>query len=249
VRTSRTWLPVLYCVGHLNCTYISCANYPSCRAARESVGSINQVPTPPPPFLQHTRQPHGIPYPPPLGTFSPPPLPLQVHGTCLGFEILAIVISRNTSVLADMDALNAPAPLLYTERAATSDWLRALPPHVVTNLQNQALAMENHAHGERGPQGPARVHGSAPTVCSRWIHLEALMLMCVLTFENHAHGEKGACTWVRSIHLTARGEIHPALIICMYHLSVSPLWHSPSPLHSTTTNPVCCGCRSADDCN
>lgn len=48
---------------------------------------------------------------------------------------------------ADMDALNAPAPLLYTEAAATSAWLQALPPHVVTNLQNTALAMENHAHG------------------------------------------------------------------------------------------------------
>lgn len=46
-----------------------------------------------------------------------------------------------------MDALNAPAPLLYTEAAATSAWLQALPPHVVTNLQNTALAMENHAHG------------------------------------------------------------------------------------------------------
>lgn len=57
------------------------------------------------------------------------------------------MISRNTSVLSDMDALNNPAPLLYTEQAATSEWLKALPPHVVTNLQNSALAMENHAHG------------------------------------------------------------------------------------------------------
>jgi gamma-glutamyl hydrolase len=70
-----------------------------------------------------------------------------VHGTCLGFEALAIIVSHNTSVLSDMDALNAPAPLLYTEAAATSGWLQALPPHVVTNLQNTALAMENHAHG------------------------------------------------------------------------------------------------------
>jgi hypothetical protein len=94
----------------------------------------------------------------------PPSLPLlllllllssQVHGTCLGFEALAIIISRNTSVLSDMDAINAPAPLLYTERAATSTWLQALPPHVVTNLQNTALAMENHAHGvcKRGRRG------------------------------------------------------------------------------------------------
>lgn len=77
-----------------------------------------------------------------------------MHGTCLGFEALAIIVSHNTSVLSDMDALNAPAPLLYTELAASSDWLQALPPHVVTNLQNQALAMENHAHGEHQTPGP-----------------------------------------------------------------------------------------------
>lgn len=92
------------------------------------------------------------PCPTPLNTHvyvAPAALCMQIHGTCLGFEALAIIISRNTSILSDMDALNAPAPLLYTELAATSDWLKALPPHVVTNLQNTALAMENHAHGKR----------------------------------------------------------------------------------------------------
>lgn len=87
-----------------------------------------------------------LPHPP---TNQPEPSPTQVHGTCLGFEALAIIISCNTSILSTMDAENAPAPLLYTELAAGSDWLQALPPHVVSNLQNQALAMENHQNGER----------------------------------------------------------------------------------------------------
>lgn len=49
-----------------------------------------------------------------------------------------------------MDAEDAPAPLLYTDEADSSHFIAALPPHVVTNLQDQALAMENHAHGKRG---------------------------------------------------------------------------------------------------
>lgn len=70
-----------------------------------------------------------------------------VHGTCLGLETLSIIISRNTSILADMDAEDFPAPLLYTHEADASPFLKALPPHIITNLQNQPLAMENHMHG------------------------------------------------------------------------------------------------------
>lgn len=73
---------------------------------------------------------------------------LQVHGTCLGLETLSIIISGNTSILSDMDAEDAPAPLLYTDEADSSRFLQALPPHLLTHLQNQPLAMENHMHGE-----------------------------------------------------------------------------------------------------
>lgn len=94
----------------------------------------------------------------------------QVHGTCLGFEALAVIVSGNASVLSDMDAENAPAPLLYTDQADSSDWLQALPPHLVRNLQDQPLAMENHMHGEgpgRGYKGSMGWSGSRPhRVCS-----------------------------------------------------------------------------------
>jgi hypothetical protein len=72
----------------------------------------------------------------------------QVHGTCLGLEVLSIIVSGNTSLLADMDAEDFPAPLLYTQDADSSPFLKSLPPHIITNLQNQPLAMENHMHGE-----------------------------------------------------------------------------------------------------
>jgi gamma-glutamyl hydrolase len=63
-------------------------------------------------------------------------------------ETLSIIISGNYSILSDTDAEDAPAPLLYTHEAKDSDFFSSLPPHVVDNLQNQPLAMENHAHGE-----------------------------------------------------------------------------------------------------
>ncbi|GBF88733.1 gamma-glutamyl hydrolase [Raphidocelis subcapitata] len=69
-----------------------------------------------------------------------------VHGTCLGMETLAIVVSRNVSILSDMDAEDAPAPLLYNEEAEDSHFFSSLPPSVVRNLQNTPIAMENHAH-------------------------------------------------------------------------------------------------------
>jgi gamma-glutamyl hydrolase len=63
-------------------------------------------------------------------------------------EVLSVIISSNTSILADTDAEDAPAPLLYTHEADTSALLKALPARVVKNLQDQALATENHGHGE-----------------------------------------------------------------------------------------------------
>lgn len=70
-----------------------------------------------------------------------------VHGTCLGMETLAIVVSRNASILSDMDAEDAAAPLLYTQEAEDSHFFSSLPPSVVRDLQNSPIAMENHMHG------------------------------------------------------------------------------------------------------
>jgi len=70
-----------------------------------------------------------------------------VQGTCLGMETLAIIISRNYTILSDYDAEDAPAPLLYTEEAHTSRFLKALPDDVRVALQQTAIAMENHQKG------------------------------------------------------------------------------------------------------
>lgn len=43
--------------------------------------------------------------------------PAQMHGTCLGFETLAVIASNNRSILADFDAENMPTPLFPTDKA------------------------------------------------------------------------------------------------------------------------------------
>lgn len=70
-----------------------------------------------------------------------------VHGTCLGMETLSIIVTQNYTILADYDAEDAPAPLLYTDLASSSHFIRSLPEDVRVALQNSAIAMENHGKG------------------------------------------------------------------------------------------------------
>jgi len=71
-----------------------------------------------------------------------------LHGTCLGFEALAIFAAKNNeSVVTDFDAEDYSQPLYPTEKAPTSKLFSALPPHVVENLYTKPYAAQNHAHG------------------------------------------------------------------------------------------------------
>ncbi|KAK9799018.1 hypothetical protein WJX73_007185 [Symbiochloris irregularis] len=70
-----------------------------------------------------------------------------IHGTCLGFEALAIVAANNASVLTEFDADNFAGPLNLTEAAHGSRLFSSMPQHVVKALQEQTVAMQNHAHG------------------------------------------------------------------------------------------------------
>lgn len=42
---------------------------------------------------------------------------MQLHGTCLGFEVLAVIASGNHSVLEEFDSEDLPSPLFYTDEA------------------------------------------------------------------------------------------------------------------------------------
>lgn len=131
-----------------------------------------------------------------------------VYGTCLGMETLSIIISRNYSILSVMEAEDAPAPLLYTAEAKGSNFFQALPPHVVDNLQNQPLAMENHAHGllmtayEENP----RLKDFFKVLS---LSLDKAGLPYISTIEARAypisasqwHPEKNAYEWPTSLHI------------------------------------------------
>jgi gamma-glutamyl hydrolase len=70
-----------------------------------------------------------------------------MHGTCLGFEALAVAASGNTSVLATFDAEDYAQPLYPTEHAEKSRFFTSLPPRVVKNLYEKPYAMQNHMNG------------------------------------------------------------------------------------------------------
>ncbi|KAF5842134.1 class I glutamine amidotransferase-like protein [Dunaliella salina] len=70
-----------------------------------------------------------------------------VQGTCLGLETLSIIITRNYTILGHFNALDAAAPLMYTDVARESHFLKSLPKDVCRSLQDQPIAMENHGKG------------------------------------------------------------------------------------------------------
>ncbi|MEW5313388.1 MAG: hypothetical protein WDW38_004959 [Sanguina aurantia] len=70
-----------------------------------------------------------------------------VHGTCLGMETLAVILSGNYSILTSFDAENSPVPLLFTDEAESSHLIQSLPEVVVRDLQNSPITMENHMMG------------------------------------------------------------------------------------------------------
>jgi hypothetical protein len=73
----------------------------------------------------------------------------QLHGTCLGFEALVVIVSRNGSVLSRFDSYNNPSQLLLTEDGRQgSAFFGSFPQSVLQGLQDQPLAMENHGKGE-----------------------------------------------------------------------------------------------------
>lgn len=71
-----------------------------------------------------------------------------VHGTCLGFEALAIIASGNHSILSRFSAENLPGALFPTDTAEKSRLFSGMPSKVFDHLTTRPYAMENHANGE-----------------------------------------------------------------------------------------------------
>ncbi|KAK9908388.1 hypothetical protein WJX75_007144 [Coccomyxa subellipsoidea] len=71
-----------------------------------------------------------------------------LHGTCLGFEALAVIVSGDGRALSDFDSYDNASPLMLTaDGKSGSAFFGAFPADVLQTLQEQPLAMENHGKG------------------------------------------------------------------------------------------------------
>jgi gamma-glutamyl hydrolase len=65
----------------------------------------------------------------------------------MGFEMEAILASKNPNILSPVDAENISMALNFTKAAATSEWLGYAPKQIIHNLESQKLTINNHQYG------------------------------------------------------------------------------------------------------
>lgn len=71
-----------------------------------------------------------------------------IWGTCLGFELLAILVAEDNSVLVgDYDSWNLPLPLNFTEQAASGRMFAEEGARLLNILASQPVTMNNHHFG------------------------------------------------------------------------------------------------------
>ena len=73
-----------------------------------------------------------------------------VHGTCLGFQLLSVLLSdADQDIMSNFDSENYPSPLIFTDSKASkfSRFLSSFRPLLVKELAKSGIAFENHAHG------------------------------------------------------------------------------------------------------
>ncbi|CAK0784110.1 hypothetical protein CVIRNUC_007313 [Coccomyxa viridis] len=73
---------------------------------------------------------------------------MPLHGTCLGFEALAIIVSGDTKILSKFDSYDNASPLILTEDGQSgSAFFSSMPRDLFQAVQEEPLAMENHGKG------------------------------------------------------------------------------------------------------
>jgi gamma-glutamyl hydrolase len=70
-----------------------------------------------------------------------------LHGTCMGFELLASVCANNPNVLSEFDAENISLPLDFTSAAQKSAMFGQAPQRAMDAFTNQPITMNNHMLG------------------------------------------------------------------------------------------------------
>ena len=73
---------------------------------------------------------------------------MQLHGTCLGFEALAVIVSGDMKILSSFDSYDNASPLVLTEDGQSgSAFFGSLSRELLQAVQEEPLAMENHGKG------------------------------------------------------------------------------------------------------
>ena len=77
--------------------------------------------------------------------------PFPIHGTCLGFQLLSILINDDdpNTLHKDMDSANLPSKLIFTEEAYNkeSGIMTVFDSDFIEVLSEKTISYENHHHG------------------------------------------------------------------------------------------------------
>ncbi|KAJ7549004.1 hypothetical protein O6H91_07G036200 [Diphasiastrum complanatum] len=71
-----------------------------------------------------------------------------VFGTCLGYELLSVIVSQDHHLMEEFKALAQPAPLLFSSDLAKQQSMFSwFPEDILQKITHENLAMENHKWG------------------------------------------------------------------------------------------------------
>ncbi|KAM1356914.1 hypothetical protein ACFX13_031700 [Malus domestica] len=71
-----------------------------------------------------------------------------LYAICLGFELLAMIISKNKKILESFSAVDAASTLQFTENAVIEGTVfQRFPPDLLKKLSTDCLVMQNHKYG------------------------------------------------------------------------------------------------------
>lgn len=70
-----------------------------------------------------------------------------VFGHCMGFQLLAMIVSKDIDILENIEAEDISMPLNFTPKAYTSKLFHNVPQFIMNIFSNQPVTMNNHHFG------------------------------------------------------------------------------------------------------
>ncbi|OIV92464.1 hypothetical protein TanjilG_02227 [Lupinus angustifolius] len=71
-----------------------------------------------------------------------------LYATCLGFELLTMIISKDNNILEEFSALNQASTLQFVENANIEGTVfQRFPPDLLKKMSTECLVMQNHRYG------------------------------------------------------------------------------------------------------